>query len=178
MKGKISVKQDTAEKISWYQCFGSIPPAPSVTEWPGQWRAKKDCKPEMKIIFNLFEDQVLSPEAGSDESWHRLAFDPNAGLTCGEMLSFGAPDLPGDQRFFNRPDHTWTSSILDNNLDIFGFPEFSCTFRVIDDSQGQLVAKLCDVFPDGSSRLISFGVANLNHFRSSENPEMIMPGKR
>ena len=27
-----------------------------------------------------------------------IAFSGNAGLTCGEWLSFGAPDLPGDQR--------------------------------------------------------------------------------
>jgi hypothetical protein len=44
------------------------------------------------------------------------------------MLSFGAPDLPGEQRFFNLPEHTWTSEALDGDVDLFGFPAFRCRF--------------------------------------------------
>jgi predicted acyl esterase len=49
---------------------------------------------------------------------------------------------------------------------------------VFGDSQGQLAAKLCDVFPDGQARLVSVGVINLNHFKSSQQPEELEPGAR
>jgi predicted acyl esterase len=40
------------------------------------------------------------------------------------------------------------------------------------------VAKLCDVFPDGRSRLLSFGVINLNHYKSNQEPEQLDLEKR
>jgi predicted acyl esterase len=177
LKGKLSRKQEEAKKMTWYQCFGSIPPAPSVTSWPGEWRSKSSCKQEAEVIFHLAKNQTLGKEI-KEENWFRLNYDANAGLTCGEMLSFGAPDLPGEQRFFNLPEHTWTSSVLEDDLHIFGFPRFSCCFKLIGDSHGHLAAKFCDVFPDGKSRLISYGVINLNHHKSNETPEELVEGQR
>ena len=130
------------------------------------------------MTLHVSDHHELNHQASPGETWHHLKFDPNAGLTCGEMLSFGGPDLPGEQRFFNLPEHTWTGENLDEDLDVFGFPKLSCSFRVLDDSQGQLVAKFCDVFPDGRTRLISYGVANLCHHKSSEQPEPLVPGQR
>ncbi len=144
----------------------------------GQWRSKEDCKPEKEVNLYLSDHQVLSNEKPVQEKSYLLTYDSNAGLTCGEMLSFGAPDLPGEQRFFNLPEHTWTSSSLENEVDIFGFPIFSCSFKIMDDTHGQLVAKLCDVFPDGKSRLLSYGVINLNHYKSDQTPEELVCGKR
>ena len=37
--------------------------------------------------------------------------------------------------------------------------------------------KLCDEFPDGQSRLISFGVMNLTHYQSLEKPEQLRTGQ-
>ena len=144
----------------------------------GQWRSKDDCKPEKEVSFYMADHQVLSYEKSAQEKSYRLAYDSNAGLTCGEMLSFGAPDLAGEQRFFNLPEHTWTSSSLENEVDIFGFPTFSCSFKILNDTRGHLVAKLCDVFPDGKSRLLSYGVINLNHYKSDQKPEELVQGQR
>ena len=47
-------------------------------------------------------------------------------------------------------------------LEIFGFPTF--VFEGISTeelSQNHVVVRLCDVFPNGQSRLISYGVINL-----------------
>ena len=42
--------------------------------------------------------------------------------------------------------------------------------------KGALIVKLCDEFPDGQTRLISFGVMNLTHYKSSEKPEQLRTG--
>jgi len=63
--------QESAEKIIWYQCFGTIPPAPSVTEWPGQWRGKESCKPEEVIVFHLSTDHKLTLEETSGAKYYK-----------------------------------------------------------------------------------------------------------
>ena len=94
------------------------------------------------------------------------------------MLSFGAPDLPGEQSHFNHPDHTWTMlEPLESDLDIFGFPSFDCKFKILNDTQGTVIAKLCDVFPNGESRLISYGSLNLTQHKSEQSPEALVQGK-
>ena len=39
---------------------------------------------------------VFQDFCGANKEW-RLEYDSTSGWTCGEMLSFGAPDLPGEQ---------------------------------------------------------------------------------
>ena len=104
---------------------------------------------------------VAEKKAAAEE--FEVFYDPFNGLSCGEMLSFGDPDLPGEQRFFNHPQLTWYSEApLDEPMEIVGFPLFRFeAFAVTNDTEGYLAVKLCDVFPDGSSRLISLGVQNL-----------------
>ena len=41
-----------------------------------------------------------------------VEFHAESGLFCGEWLSFGGPDLPGDQRMANAVDLTWTAGPL------------------------------------------------------------------
>ena len=38
----------------------------------------------------------LQDFCGANKEW-RLEYDSTSGWTCGEMLSFGGPDLPGEQ---------------------------------------------------------------------------------
>ena len=105
---------------------------------------------------------VVEKKAAPSEEFE-VFYDPFNGLSCGEMLSFGDPDLPGEQRFFNHPQLTWYSEApFEESMEIVGFPLFRFeAFAVANDTEGYLAIKLCDVFPDGSSRLISIGVQNL-----------------
>lgn len=175
LKGKASSKQETADKIIWYECEGSLAPAPSVTNWPGEWQAKSNVKPDLMATYYLGPNNSLTLQQQQLEC--DVKYSATSGLTCGEMLSFGAPDLPGEQRFFNNAECTWTSEPLEAAQHIFGFPEFKCTFRTESDTRGALVAKLCDVFPDGKSRLLTFGVMNLCHHTSSQHPDLLSAGQ-
>jgi predicted acyl esterase len=41
-----------------------------------------------------------------------------------------------------------------------------------------VAVRLCDVAPDGASVLVSWGLLNLTHRDSHENPELLEPGHR
>jgi predicted acyl esterase len=42
--------------------------------------------------------------------------------------------------------------------------------------QGALIVKMCDEFPDGQTRLLSFGVMNLTQYKSNGKPEQLRTG--
>jgi hypothetical protein len=98
LKGRPSDKQTNAPKLIWFQCSGSVPPVPHIQTWPGQWCSRSVAKPDATFNYYLNEGHLLDQQdfCGANKEWS-LEFDANAGLTSGEMLSFGAADLPGEQ---------------------------------------------------------------------------------
>jgi uncharacterized protein len=57
-----------------------------------------------------------------------------------------------------------------------GAPVF--TFRFSSDKPDALLSvRLCDIFPDGRSALITYGFLNLAHHASHEHPEALIPGQ-
>ncbi|MEM1340966.1 MAG: CocE/NonD family hydrolase C-terminal non-catalytic domain-containing protein, partial [Pseudomonadota bacterium] len=61
-------------------------------------------------------------------------------------------------------------------LDIIGEPVLRLTLA-LDAPQGNLIARLCDVHPDGTSHRISLGVLNLSHRAGSSEPRTMVPGQ-
>ena len=56
-----------------------------------------------------------------------------------------------------------------------GNPEVTVSLNC-DKPKALLAARLCDVAPDGSSLLVSWGLLNLTHRNSHEHPEALIPG--
>ena len=176
LKGKRSEKQENSLKLTWYQCKGEIPPGPKVDVWPGAWCNVSSLEQTSTLMFLSAEKGKLqvTQKENSDLTEFVLSHDSNAGLTSGELLSFGAPDLPGEQSFFNNPKHTWIfPNELDKPMEIFGFCKFVFEFSLHSDTQGMLAIKMCDIFPNGKSRLITNGVMNLSQIQSNEKPETL-----
>lgn len=99
------------------------------------------------------------------------------GATGGDFLKFG--DIPGqygDQAADDGRSHTVTWPALAGRLEILGAP--SVTLRVTSDRpQAQLAVRLCDVAPDGSSRLVTTGLLNLTHRDGHAEPGPLEPGR-
>ena len=99
-KGQSSLKQTNAPKLIWYQCFGSIPPVPQILKWPGFWYSRNSdvMTPDSTFKYYLNEGHLLDQQdfCGSKKEW-ACEYDANSGWSSGEMLSFGGPDLPGEQ---------------------------------------------------------------------------------
>ncbi len=85
------------------------------------------------------------------------------GVTCGEWLSVGDPDCAVDQRSANAVSVTWLGDVVESELQLFGPPRLNLEFRIDNDCQGQIAARLCDVFPqEAGVRIISYALRNLN----------------
>jgi putative CocE/NonD family hydrolase len=118
---------------------------------------------------------------------HRLAEHPEpgealllrspltAGRDCGRWGGYGgeSPDLPSDQRREDGVSLCFDTAPLQEDLDLLGAVTLDLTVSA--DMPGiNLVARLCDVAPDGRSTLISWGVLNLSHRDSHEFPTSLV----
>ena len=100
------------------------------------------------------------------------------GLEAGMWFPMGIPgDFPGDQRPADAKSLCFTSEPLAEGLEILGNPEVTVTLSS-DRPNALLAARLCDVAPDGSSLLVSWGLLNLTHRNGHERPEPLVPGER
>jgi predicted acyl esterase len=92
-------------------------------------------------------------------------------ISCAGYFPYGQPD---DQR----PDEAY-SLVYDwpvpDELEILGHPVLEVTITS-SAPIAYLSAKLCDVFPDGYSSLVTRGLLNLAHRDSREQPEPLEPG--
>jgi hypothetical protein len=96
-----------------------------------------------------------------------------AGVWCPYGNKFG---MPIDQRADDALSLCFTSAPLNEAMETLGFPEVKLKLSV--DQPNALVAvRLCDVAPDGASRLVSWGLLNLTHREGHTNPEPLEPGK-
>ena len=96
-----------------------------------------------------------------------------AWISCAGHMPYGQPT---DQRPDEVASLTYTWEPLQDELEILGHP----TLRVRVASSAPvayLSAKLCDVFPDGTSSLVTRGMLNLTHRDSRREPEPLEPGK-
>jgi hypothetical protein len=100
------------------------------------------------------------------------------GLDAGAWCAYGNPaDLPGDQRRDDALSLSLDSAPLQESVELLGQPELSLAFAV-DRPRAFVVARLCDVAPDGASTLITRGVLNLCHREGHEQPDALRPGER
>ena len=95
----------------------------------------------------------------------------SAWISCAGHLPFGQPD---DQR----SDDAWSLTYdweLDGELEVLGHPRLAVRVGA-SAPVAFLSAKLCDVFPDGTSALVARGFLNLTRRRSLTGPEPLAPG--
>jgi putative CocE/NonD family hydrolase len=94
-----------------------------------------------------------------------------AGRDCGRWGGYGGscPDMAIDQRREDGMALCFDTQPLDDDLTLLGAPELDLLVSV-DQPHVNLAARLCDVYPDGTSALMTYGVLNLSHRDSHEHP--------
>lgn len=92
-------------------------------------------------------------------------------------FAFGpADELPGDQQQEDRDSEVFDLSVGPEVLEILGNPHAEIRIKC-DQPQALLALRLCDVWPDGASTLITRGLLNLSQRNSKTNPEPLIPGQ-
>ncbi len=143
----------------------------------GRWIAM-DKWPDENISFQhyFFDDRKLTNSQTTDQYW--LIDSPqDTGTGCGEfcIMWLGA-DWPDDQRIEDAKGLTFDTDLLEQDLTIVGAPVVELELSS-DTPQANVAVRLCDVWPDGASTRISFGILNLCHRESHEHPEALIPGE-
>ncbi|TPN40859.1 CocE/NonD family hydrolase [Mesorhizobium sp. B2-3-3] len=111
---------------------------------------------------------------GSDPAPGAMLFvrsPATAGRDCGRWGGYGGscPDMPIDQRREDGMALCFDTPPLEDDLVLLGAPELDLLVSV-DQPHVNLAARLCDVYPDGTSALMTYGVLNLSHRDSHEHP--------
>jgi len=94
-----------------------------------------------------------------------------AGVWCPYGNKFG---MPVDQRADDATSLCFTSAPAQQAVEILGFPQVKLKV-LVDQPNGLLAVRLCDVAPDGASRLVSWGLLNLTHRNGHTQPEPLEP---
>ncbi|MEV6589584.1 CocE/NonD family hydrolase [Streptomyces acidicola] len=130
-----------------------VPPATTYDVLPGRWVAERHW-PSPTVTW---DQRTLSP----DRSPVLVRSPQHTGLDAGRFFPFGnASDLPPDQREEDGRSVCFDTEPLTDRVEILGRPRL----RLRLDSttpRAHVIARLCDVAPDGSSTLVTRGVLNL-----------------
>lgn len=150
-----------------------VRPAPWRPVDPGRWIATDWPGDGERLTLALGGDHVLGSTAPGGVT---IASPQHCGLMSGEYFTLApGADLPADQRWDDALSACWETPALEQALEILGRPVLTAPVR-IDRPQGNLIARLVDVHPDGTAALIARGVLNLCHRQGPAEPRPMVPG--
>ena len=151
-------------------------PDPLRREVRGTWRSEPGWPPARSVRTELALAKAdpggLASADGPDELAIRGDVGATAWISCAGVMPWVQPD---DQRPDENRSLTYTWEPLETELEILGYPRLQV--RVASSVPvAYLSAKVCDVFPDGSSSLVVRGLLNLAHRDGAEHPTRLTPG--
>ena len=145
----------------------STRPAPDLAEIRGEWRAEPTWPAERLRPY------VLRP---SGEGADQIAVEGDVGISAWISCAGKPPwGLPNDQREDDARSLVYEWGPLDGELDVLGHPHVRLTVTS-PHSVAFLSARLCDVFPDGASALVSRAILNLTHRDGHSDPQPLESG--
>ncbi len=162
----------------WMQ--DSVPPSTAYEQRPGRWVGE----PAWPSPHTRADDFPLAPgrigRLGEEPGEHELGIESplSVGQFAGKWCSYAAPpDLPYDQREEDGGSLVFDTEELTGPYEILGAPvvqlEFTASRPV-----AMVAARLSDVSPDGRATRVTYGLLNLTHRDSDEEPEELVPGRR
>jgi len=147
----------------------SVEPRPSYEVRPGRWVAEPEW-PSPTVDVESWELPALGART--------LRAVQSTGTEAGAWVAEGqSADLSGDQRPDDAVSLTFDFGPLGGTREILGQPEVVLDLEV-DRPQAFVCVRLCDVFPDGTSALVTRGLLNLTHRDGDAEPSPLEPGRR
>ncbi len=175
LKGIDSGIMDEPMLRSWM--LDSARPSVGHPERPGHWVSNTSWPPSNCSQQRFFMNpDGLGLEAGKEKLLDHQS--PNTvGVEGGEWNVWGSgAEFGGDQRPDDGQSLCFDTPPLTESIELFGGPQVVLSFTV-DQPQAIVALRLCDVWPDGASNRITFGLMNLTHQHNHELPLSLVPGK-
>lgn len=162
----------------WIQ--DSVPPTSSYAYRPGRWASEPSWpSPNVKERRFAVAPGRLAPESADiTETPLKIQSPLVVGLFAGKWCSYSAgPDLAHDQRQEDGGSLVFDSDPLDAPMEILGAPVVELDLAS-DKPVAMVAARLSDIAPDDKATRVTYGLLNLTHRDSSENPAVLEPGRR
>ncbi|WKN29635.1 CocE/NonD family hydrolase [Porifericola rhodea] len=158
----------------------SMPPSTKYEMRPGYWAGLESWpSPIIKNKnLNLRSDHTLGI-AESEQPEPMLIRSPlRLGLFAGKWCSYNAPpDLPSDQREEDGGALVFNSKVLEEDLTILGATHIRLALEA-DKPIAYVAVRLSDVSPDGKATRVTYGIKNIAHRNSHEQPEKLKAGEK
>lgn len=148
-------------------------PRPAYPEHAGQWAAETAWpSPRIDWQIRYLNEGRLDLAAAPAGEAQTMSCPGTAGTDYGRWGGNGgsAPDLAVDQRREDGQSLCFDTAPLEQDITLLGAPEIELEI-VVDKPLVNLAARLCDVYPDGTSAVMTYGILNLSHRNSHEHPE-------
>jgi len=161
----------------WMQ--DSVPPTTSYPHRPGRWVAEP-AWPSTNVQprrYLLGERRLLLADAAVENVAMPIRSPLTVGLFAGKWCSYAAgPDLAHDQRQEDGGALVFESDPLDAPMEILGATIVELELSS-DKPLAMVAVRLSDVAPDDKAARVTYGLLNLTHRNSRENPEALLSGK-
>ena len=180
-----------AEPLLRTYLIDTLPPSGFHARLPGRWVAEENWPPTSVVAreLTLTGDGRLmaqltgtsaapgasaAPDAPPERS---LLGDQTCGITAGVWCANGmADELAIDQQPDDALCLRFDSAPLPEDIDLLGRPEVRLRVSV-DQPLALVSARLCSVASNGESTLVTWGLLNLTHRDSREEPVALRPGE-
>ncbi len=162
----------------WMQ--DSMPPTTSYSYRRGRWVAEDEWPSEKikKQWYPIERTGLGMPGEIVTEEAIPLQSPLTVGLFAGKWCSYSAtPDLPHDQREEDGGALIFESEPLPTELELMGTPLLNIDF-ISNKPIAMVAVRLSDVALDGKATRVTYGLLNLTHRNSHEEPENLEPGER
>ena len=153
-------------------------PQPNSVERPGRWIGEADWPAKSIQRRTLWLDEgTLNDHATASGTTVKINSPLSTGLTSGEYMPWsGVAELPQDQRVDDAKSVCFDTPALTDPLELLGTPLVHLKVSNNRDC-GLLVARVCDVAPDGASTLITYGILNLKLREGREQLASVTAGE-
>jgi putative CocE/NonD family hydrolase len=155
--------------------------SPVSAKRPGKWVGEKNYPSENVTRKQLkLKNGEIDFDGNLPDYDHPMKIQSplSVGLFAGKWCSYSAStDLPSDQREEDGGALIFDTLPLKESIEILGDIELTLSLTS-DKPAAMIAARISDVAPNGRATRITYGVLNLTHRNSDENPEYLNPGEK
>ncbi|MGQ9629818.1 MAG: CocE/NonD family hydrolase [bacterium] len=162
------------------------PPAQIFVMGANRWRWANSWPPENTTYKNLYFREGTGRSEGSLNNG-KLTFEPPGDTERPDSFLYDPMDPvptlvlypnggPADHRPIEGKMLTYTTEPLENDLEVMG--PMKCTlYGMSSTPDTDWVARICDVYPDGTSISLTDGILRARYRESFEKPQLLIPQK-
>jgi hypothetical protein len=178
LKGVDQDGQEEPVLRTWMQ--DSVPPSTSYEQRPGRWVGETSWpSPNIREDVHPLAPHRIAPKDSEPVDAVLSVESPlSLGQFAGKWCSYNAPpDLPYDQREEDGGAMVFETDVLTEPCEILGAAVVRLDVSV-DRPVATVAARLSDVAEDGKVTRVTYGLLNLTHHESHEEPRQLATGRR